>query len=215
MRELIAGELRVLEANNLKTREGRVAEATFALFAEKIAIPNRGSLVEDLRSLLVAAGAISVARSGMRPCSSHSPYGTTQPLRGKARTVGSALSNPKAGVRARCRTRQMALARRSLAADARPDRCGVRYRATLENRPEKNRRSLLPFGPMTAGKATWSKPIVSPCSISRAIQRHVVGDYSLAFRLPVRRPEPVGVHPVFASPIRITGATSVKLRMSA
>ncbi|MGY4238355.1 AcrR family transcriptional regulator [Bradyrhizobium sp. USDA 4449] len=39
-----------------KSREGLVTEATFALFAEKIIVPDRGSLPEDLIGLLVAAG---------------------------------------------------------------------------------------------------------------------------------------------------------------
>ncbi|KRR18028.1 TetR/AcrR family transcriptional regulator [Bradyrhizobium retamae] len=39
-----------------KTREGLVTEATFALFAQKIVLPDRGSLIDDLVSLMVAAG---------------------------------------------------------------------------------------------------------------------------------------------------------------
>jgi AcrR family transcriptional regulator len=39
-----------------KTREGLVVEATFALFAQKIVMPNRGSLHQDLLALMVAAG---------------------------------------------------------------------------------------------------------------------------------------------------------------
>lgn len=39
-----------------KTREGLLVEATFALFAQKIVIPNRGSLLEDLLALMAAAG---------------------------------------------------------------------------------------------------------------------------------------------------------------
>lgn len=39
-----------------KSREGLVTEATFALFARKIVVPDRGSLFEDLMALLVAAG---------------------------------------------------------------------------------------------------------------------------------------------------------------
>jgi AcrR family transcriptional regulator len=39
-----------------KSREGLVTEATFALFAQKIVMPDRGSLKEDLLTLMVAAG---------------------------------------------------------------------------------------------------------------------------------------------------------------
>jgi AcrR family transcriptional regulator len=39
-----------------KTREGLVIEATFALSAQKLAIPDRGSLIEDLLALTAAAG---------------------------------------------------------------------------------------------------------------------------------------------------------------
>jgi AcrR family transcriptional regulator len=39
-----------------KTREGLVTEASFVLFAQRIAIPDRGSLLEDLVTLLSAAG---------------------------------------------------------------------------------------------------------------------------------------------------------------
>jgi AcrR family transcriptional regulator len=38
-----------------KTREGLAMEATFALFATNIAIPDKGSLVEDLTALMTAA----------------------------------------------------------------------------------------------------------------------------------------------------------------
>jgi AcrR family transcriptional regulator len=39
-----------------KTREGLVMEATFALFAQRIVVPDRGSLIEDVLALMVAAG---------------------------------------------------------------------------------------------------------------------------------------------------------------
>ncbi|MGJ4949327.1 TetR/AcrR family transcriptional regulator [Bradyrhizobium sp. HKCCYLS20291] len=39
-----------------KTREGLVVEATFGLFAQKVVMPNRGTLLEDLLTLMVAAG---------------------------------------------------------------------------------------------------------------------------------------------------------------
>jgi AcrR family transcriptional regulator len=39
-----------------KTREGLVTEATFSLFAQKITVPDRGSLLEDLLALMLAAG---------------------------------------------------------------------------------------------------------------------------------------------------------------
>jgi AcrR family transcriptional regulator len=39
-----------------KTREGLVTEATFALFAQRIVVPDRGSLIEDVLALMTAAG---------------------------------------------------------------------------------------------------------------------------------------------------------------
>jgi AcrR family transcriptional regulator len=39
-----------------KTREGLAMEATFAMFASNIAVPDKGSLIEDLTALLATAG---------------------------------------------------------------------------------------------------------------------------------------------------------------
>ena len=39
-----------------KTRQGLVMEATFALFAQKITVPDRGALLDDLVAIAAAAG---------------------------------------------------------------------------------------------------------------------------------------------------------------